>query len=144
MTCGPNRTRGGVFVELRVALANRSQDRIVNGCKLSLIRGSTATTGIGLWLDRTGTVSVRFGTVAIISVQRTLKWNRWSHVAISYDGERLSLLVDGRLRGTADWAGDVAVTRDVLIGFTTIDENQSYHGSLDGIALFDHGLQTVA
>jgi len=66
---------------------------------------------------------------------------QWHHVVGVYDGQRLSLYVDGVLDGSVAATGRVAVTAaPVWIGANAQVEWKNFEGWIDDVAIFDHAL----
>ena len=83
----------------------------------------------------------------IVSSRQTLRLNRWTHVAATYDGSRLAdgitFYVDGRRVGTVaelDYSNGGIKTKEPFRIGAGADKNSGLLGSIDEVAVYDREL----
>jgi len=69
-------------------------------------------------------------------------WNgEWHHVASTYDGVKLRLYVDGILRTTTEYAGQIGITEyGVNLGRNSQNTDRLYNGLLDEARIYQGAL----
>ncbi len=76
------------------------------------------------------------------SLDRTLFMNRWAHVAVTFDGTKLKLYVDGTMvaEHVLPTPGPVSETGGLVIGGHRAGTGRNYDGLMDEVALWSRAL----
>jgi hypothetical protein len=68
--------------------------------------------------------------------------NEWHHVAMVYNGDEVSIYVDGRLDAAKPWKGGIAVNDfDVLIGENAEQKGRFFDGLIDDVRIYNYALK---
>lgn len=66
---------------------------------------------------------------------------KWHHAAAVYDGEKLSMYIDGELNKIKYATGSINTDEsNVYIGANSTKEGREWNGLIDDVAIFDHAL----
>jgi len=78
---------------------------------------------------------------ASVSSNMLLDDGKWHHVVGTYDGNSISLYVNGKLASQKAATGSIRANRkQILIGKKAGSEGGGFRGIIDEVALFDHGM----
>lgn len=90
-----------------------------------------------------GTASVNTAsTKSIGTIQQVFPVNRWFHVALVYDGQRLTTYLDGRVYRSFALRDPIAPNREALnIGRDIPGNTELFVGTMDELKLFDRALR---
>jgi hypothetical protein len=83
----------------------------------------------------------RFDRTGGVRSSTTLGADEWHHIAAVYDGETMSVYIDGKLDSSQPWPGGIAKNNfDVLIGENAEQTGRSFNGLIDDVRLYDYAL----
>ena len=69
--------------------------------------------------------------------------DKWTHIAVTYDGNKVNIFKNGKLTETAKAAFAQRINGDLYIGGIESHERGGFwHGAIDEVALFDRALST--
>ncbi len=123
-----------VYVTGRQGIARHiiSKDNASKTREYILGIGSENSFVADVWLP-SGLVDLRNTTTAQL--------NTWYHVAMTHDGEKLRLYVNGLLDGSADAVGNIVVTQNpVGIGLNVDPALSPFQGIIDEVQIFNRAL----
>ena len=101
----------------------------------------------GYRINITGTGALRFvlrrnGQNKIVTSTTTVPLNKWTHVAVRYDGAQMRIFINGTIDTATTAATNantpIATTAPVLIGGDT--SRHHFHGYMDDVSIYDRAL----
>jgi hypothetical protein len=120
--------------------ANRPQEDIV--CKIntgSLNRGYRLT---AWWRNPDGYACELYnGNQHICSIGEDPVIGKWTHVAVTWDGEVMRLFQNGQLRSSARFQGTISASGEALfVGIHTLKDQARFRGTMDELRIYNRAL----
>lgn len=130
-------------VWMNLASQNKSDARIISKATGT----STADHNFMLSTYGDGRLRVRLKTydnpdgITLYSNDGTYDLNTWHHVAVTYDGAQLALIVDGEEKKSMEISGDIIQSNDVPVNIgNQPGDNHPLHGMLNQMTFYDNTL----
>jgi hypothetical protein len=76
-----------------------------------------------------------------MSGKTTVSFGQWHHVAAVYDGQKMSIYVDGKLDASKPRSGPIATNNfSVCIGENIENNNRFFNGLIDDVRVYNYAL----
>ena len=127
-----------VSISAWVNRRDSGDDRIA--CKSKGIQNADMIYCLALYNGKLrGRITTSSGALTIVSTQ-DVPLNKWSHVAMTYDGAALSLYIDGVNVLKRNHTGKLVKTNNpILIGNNSIGVNRFFNGLIDEVKILNTG-----
>ncbi|MBI2076715.1 MAG: LamG domain-containing protein, partial [Candidatus Aenigmarchaeota archaeon] len=84
------------------------------------------------------------GTVTITSAANSVPWNRWTHLAATYNGSNASLYVNGIFADSAAGTGSINTSANPLrVGMRSDYPNVPFNGTIDEVRIYSRALSAA-
>ena len=106
-------------------------------------RRNAGTDGYDLYLEPAGRLFLRVND-ATLTGQASVADDTWHHVAGVYDGNKMTLYVDGKVDATLTVGSKtLGTTADLYLGHHFSVDSYTLSGSLDGMRMYDRALSDI-